>query len=65
MGSVFTLAATSFLMAPSVNLRFFLTTTSPVRGSLMSRVARWPLSRSGTTSRSYLPLPSTRMVSVS
>ena len=32
--------------ADLVNLRFFLTRISLLSGSLMSRVARWPFSRS-------------------
>ena len=52
MGSVRIFAASSFLIAPRVNLRFFLTITSPDL-VLMSRVARWPGSSSSSTDFSY------------
>ncbi len=43
----------SFLIASLVNLRFFLTRISRVSGWRMSRLARWPGSRSYSTDFAY------------
>ena len=57
-------ACSSFLIAALVNLRFFLTITSPVFGCLMSPVARWPGRSSSSTDFSYLPFSPMVIVSV-
>ena len=48
----------SFLMASLVNLRFFLTRISRESGWRMSRLARWPGSRSYSTDLAYFLLGS-------